>query len=407
MPTIVFLESNKSGSSREAIRAAKELGYETILFTRRRTFLSQREQWPDVDSMVYSETLDKREIETRLQTIRIGQSPLAAVVSFIDGHVHPAAELMEKFCTSKLSTAAIGLMEDKIKTRDVLTDTSYSPFCSVHRPADGVAVTLQRHLAHLPLMLKSPRSTGSKDVLKADTPKQLRKGLQQLSHKYPDQPILLEEFLPGPQYLVEVIVEAGEVRILAVIEQEIQPGKRFLVTGYSVLQDMDAEWEADLHATVTHIVRAFGLETGACHMELRQVNDSWKLIEINPRISGGAMNQLLLTAYGVNVVRETLKLITGDTPDWRPKHRKHAFAQYLTAPRPGRLRRITGRNRAREYAGVVDVFVKPRRGQWLNEPLSMGDRYVYVIATGGTRDAARATAKQAAAEISFHTEEIE
>ena len=55
-------------------------------------------------------------------------------------------------------------------------------------------------------------------------------------------------------------------------------------------------------------MKAFGIENGALHLELRLTQNGWKLIEINPRISGGAMNNML-QALGFSLVEETLKIL--------------------------------------------------------------------------------------------------
>ncbi|GMA51756.1 hypothetical protein GCM10025857_31130 [Alicyclobacillus contaminans] len=49
METIVFIGSNKSGSSQEGIQAAERLGYYTVLLTNRKTFLEKRYTGPRVN----------------------------------------------------------------------------------------------------------------------------------------------------------------------------------------------------------------------------------------------------------------------------------------------------------------------------------------------------------------------
>lgn len=53
-------------------------------------------------------------------------------------------------------------MEDKEKTRKFLQDRPYSPKFSLMKPNEPIAKNLT-----FPLIVKSPKSTGSKDVLLA------------------------------------------------------------------------------------------------------------------------------------------------------------------------------------------------------------------------------------------------
>ncbi|MDK8210562.1 ATP-grasp domain-containing protein, partial [Bacillus subtilis] len=85
---------------------------------------------------------------------------------------------------------------------------------------------------NFPLIVKSPKSTGSKDVLLAKDKTELHSSMKTLLKKLPDEEILLEEYVDGPQYLIEVLVHNGKIYIIAVIEQEITIFKRFIVTGY-------------------------------------------------------------------------------------------------------------------------------------------------------------------------------
>lgn len=51
MKTIIFIGTQKSGSSREAISTAEQLGYYTVLLTDRQSYMEQRTEFPDVHHM--------------------------------------------------------------------------------------------------------------------------------------------------------------------------------------------------------------------------------------------------------------------------------------------------------------------------------------------------------------------
>jgi len=214
--------------------------------------------------------------------------------------------------------------------------------------------------------------------------------------------VLVEQYLPGPQYLVETLTVDGEVHIAAIVRQEILFAGRFIVTGYQIVLNEDGTFFRGLKDAVNAIVTAHGLRDGPCHLELRRSGGAWKLIEANPRISGGAMNLLIETAYGINLAKETLKAATGRQPDLGRKCGKEAFLQYVVVPEAGRLAKVTGRAMAQNSPGVRCVYVKPKKGSLLTTPTSMGHRYAYVIAIGDTPAEARRRAKAGAGCIQFH-----
>ena len=235
--------------------------------------------------------------------------------------------------------------------------------------------------------------------------KQLAHSINNLLKKGSDE-VLLEEYLEGPQYLIEVCVYNGEVHVIAVLEQEITFFERFIVTGYCLLGEMDITFYNKIYKTVCLILERFEMNNGSCHLELRLINNEWKLIEINPRISGGAMNKIIEIGYGINLVEETIKIFLGQEPNFEKKHKKFVYAQYLTSHSTGRLIKVTGKNRCSRLPGVEEVFIKPKKGRILHPPLSMGDRYGYVLASSENKDEAMSIVKEAAKEIRFYIEPI-
>ncbi|RST56898.1 ATP-grasp domain-containing protein, partial [Siminovitchia terrae] len=125
------------------------------------------------------------------------------------------------------------------------------------------------------------------------------------------------------QYLVEVLVHNGKINIVAIFEQEITKEIKFIVTGYAIRLNVKDDFYNKLYNTVESIINDLKVTNAACHLEIRYVNGNWKLVEINPRISAGAMNRMIEEAFGINLVEETIRLYLGDEPNLIRKHEKH------------------------------------------------------------------------------------
>jgi biotin carboxylase len=407
MQTIIFLGSNKSGSSREAIIAASEMGYFTVLLTDRRKWGRQREEFPDVHQMILMRNLsDREEIFEQLSTIKNQGKQVRAFVSFIDPLVSLAADISKELGLQEVSVGALFKMEDKTRFRDVLKRNPVSPHFSVcSLEMDGNEI-FDHHVKKLPVILKSPISNGSKDVIKADSRKEFLKGVQYFKKNFSHTPLLIEEYLSGPQYLIEVVVRHAKTEIVAIIEQEISSNSRFIITGYHMPARLASGAKETLTAAIENIMKDIGLSHGTCHLEMRHVNEEWKLIEINPRISGSVINQMILESTGICLVKETLKLYLGEELCLLPSKNEYVFAEFITVDIPGKLIKVTGKNKAKKIKGVKKVYVKPRKGSILNPPLSMGDRYAYVLASSSDPARAKETAKKAAEEIRFYLEPL-
>ena len=402
MKAIIFISTNKSGSSREAIKAAEKLGYFTILFTKNEKQFQQRREYTDVHRMIFVDTNSLKEMREEISNLQSKSVDVKTIVSFVDPYVHIASMLCDEFCHNYTSSKAIEMMENKEETRQFLQGEFYTPnFISI-KPNETISTNLVVEKLGLPIIVKSPKSTGSKDVLLANGKVQLRKQVDTLRKKNPEETIMLEEYIEGEQYLIEAVVYNKKAHMVAVLEQEITKDKRFIITGYGVLVDVPGNLKKGLEEVLHSITKAFGIENGAMHLELRLSKNGWKLIEINPRISGGAMNRMIQTAFGISLVEETLKLFLGEKPNLTPKLQQYVFTKYTVSEKKGILEKVTGKGRAKNSPGVVEVYVKPKKGTLLVPPLSMGHRYAYIIATGNTIEEAKEHANTAINEIEFH-----
>lgn len=398
MEAIIFIGTNKFGSSRDAIKAAHKLGYYTILFTDREKIVKQRVEYSDVHLMITIDISDIQKMKKKIVKLQLQGILIKGIVSFIDQRVLAAAILAEEFCEHTFMSKSIKIMESKLLTRLHLKDLAYTPkFSTIHKE-DQIESTSPKIY---PFILKAPHSTASKDVHLVRNQSEFSQIVQKLFTKFPSDPILMEEYIDGDQFLIEVMVINGTPCIIAVIEQEISNDNQFVITGYKLLLEPLGELQKELETIVKEIVSLLKISNGTLHLELRKSNDELKIIEINPRISGGAMNRIISFAYGFNYVEETIKLLLGGEPNIIPLYRRPIFTQYISLALKGYLHKITGKNRALRHQGILEVYTKPQKGTKIFPTRTMGQRYGYIIATGETADEARQNAKIAAEEIEF------
>lgn len=404
MEAIIFIGTYKAGSSREGIKAAKELGYYTILFTRNKTYYRQKNEFTDVDEMIYIKTpMSYKNLYKPCLKILSRGIKVKLCISFIDPYVYLAAKLSEDLNLSKLSTEALFKMEDKTRFREALKGHPSTPFFTVYNGESLLEDCLLECKSYFPVILKPPVSNGSKDVFFVDTEEEFYNKMKFLRSKY-NSSVLIEEFVSGIQYIVEVLVFKGKINMVGIIEQELN--QHFVVTGYSFPAIINQEEQENLEESVKSILSQLGVDTGTCHLEMRNSNGVWKLIEINPRMSGGAMNLIIKEGTGINLAKETIRLYSGEEPELVFNKNQYVFAQFVTVKLKGKLLKVTGRNRASKHAGVRNVFVIPRKGATLHPPTVMGYRYAYVIASSQNAELAKAIAKKAAQEIKFHIEPL-
>lgn len=404
MKSIVFLGTNKTGSSYEGIKAAKRLGYETILLTNRTIFVEEREGYIEIDDVRLLNMSDTDELFSAINNLIVEGKMIECFISFLDEYVYLAAMLTNIICSSPLTFEPLQIMSDKILTRSYLSGKSYTPFFKVLSAHRDMGIELNELNDLFPLIIKSPKSNGSKDVILVENSWECKKAMKKLQRKNPDSPILVEEYLEGPQYLVEVVVYHSAITIAAIVEQEVTKGERFIITGYSICPNL--EQPPGLKETVFSIIEDFQLRNGTCHLELKLTNKGWRLIEINPRMAGGAMNRMIDEAFGYNLAEQTIRLYAGYEPEFIKKQNKAIYTHYIIVGSIGRLLKVSGCDLAKEQAGVLEVFTKAEEGQIVTPPRSMGHRYGYVIAAADSKDKAKESAIKGARNIQFYLQPV-
>lgn len=406
MKSIVFLGTNKTGSSYEGIKAAKRLGYEVILLTNRTIFVEEREDYTEIDDVRLLNMSDTDEILSAITNLIEEGKQVVCFISFLDEYVYLAAMLTNTLCDIPLTYEPLQIMTDKILTRKYLAGKDYTPFFKVLSSTETIEDEIIELKDQFPLVIKSPQSNGSKDVILVENAWECKKGVKQLHRKKPESPILVEEYLEGPQYLIEIVVYDSTLTVAAIVEQEVTKGERFIVTGYSICPELYLDQLLGLKETVVSIIEDFQLRNGTCHLEIKLTNKGWKLIEINPRMAGGAMNRMIEEAFGYNLAEQTIRLYTGLEPDVRKKQNRAIYTKYLIAKSVGKLLKVSGCDSAKEQVGILEVYTKAEYGQLVTPPRSMGQRYGYVLAAADSKDQARECALNGAKQIQFYIQPV-
>ncbi|TQR18706.1 ATP-grasp domain-containing protein [Psychrobacillus vulpis] len=407
MKTIVFIGCYKFGTSKEALTTAKEMGYHVVLFTDIPKYMTSNVEFPDVDQFIFVKNmLDEQQMLDGIIKLKENGKQICACVSMIDPYVSFAAQLCKHLELAEISVDSLRIMENKIKVREKLNNLPMTPYYSIFHPSDSYKELEEEFQSLFPIIIKPPISNGSKDVLFVETTKKLANALNFVQKNHPDSQLLIEEFLRGQQYLIETLVYNNEIRYLGVVEQEVIYNGRFVVNGYKFPAILGQKESDSLYSTIVNIVETLGLSNGSCHFEMKLVQGEWKLIEINPRMSGGVMNRIIEEGTGINLIKEILKLYLREEPAFVETKKQHVYAKYLTVRSRGKLLKVTGEELAIKHKGVKYVHVKALEGKILTNPYSMGDRYACVIAVSESAEQAEAIALGASREIKFYLEPL-
>lgn len=116
---------------------------------------------------------------------------------------------------------------------------------------------------------------------------------------------LMEALVSGPEFSVETFSFAGRHVVVAVTEKTVSPA-HFAELGHAVPARITEDVHERIRTTVTAFLDAVGLTDGPAHTELRYGPDGPVVIESHNRVGGGCINELVLSAYGVDLASYTI-----------------------------------------------------------------------------------------------------
>ena len=247
-----------------------------------------------------------------------------------------------------------------------------------------------------PCVVKATSLSASQGVLRADDPaaavaaaRRIRQVLA-VTDRPPDEPLLIEGYVPGPELSIDGLLTAGALTVTAVFDKPWTPeGPTFeetlLITPSRLAKPvLDAAI-----ATAGQAARALGLRHGPIHAELRIDERGGQarpvMLELAARCIGGLCSRALRFPGGTSLEEMVLAHALG-----RPVPGHHggrpSGVLMLPVPRPGVLRAVEGRSEAAAVPGVTGLSITIPVGQQVR-PLPDGDRYLgFIFAEGDTQD---------------------
>jgi len=208
--------------------------------------------------------------------------------------------------------------------------------------------------------------------------------------------MLVEEYVRGREFSVELMSRAGERVFGNVTAKELYPGDRPIEIGHTVPADVPAELTERLLADTERVLASVGFGAGFVHCEWI-VTDSGVpcLVECAGRMPGDGIIDLIEYAWDVKIVEAYLDLMRGRPVEGLPTSAPRAGAVWFLHPGAGEVVDVTGVEEAEATEDVLGVTVVVHKGDTVGDLRSSWDRVAMVEAGGPTTDAALRTARQA------------
>ncbi|WP_197995983.1 ATP-grasp domain-containing protein [Streptomyces buecherae] len=138
-----------------------------------------------------------------------------------------------------------------------------------------------------------------------------RDGLTEGMARQLDERYLVEELVPGDLYSVEVAASGGCLVPLVWASRKVSQENPVLELGCTVPSGLSTADEAALGRYAVEVCRALGLDLGIFHVEVMHTPSSFRLIEVNPRLTGGSLPDTISAVAGVDIFALLVDLFLG------------------------------------------------------------------------------------------------
>ncbi|MEY9928872.1 biotin carboxylase [Catenulispora sp. GP43] len=405
MRKLLFVESNTTGSGMRALVTAAELGFEPVLLTSRP---SRYRGLEDTGARVAGcQTNDFDALLAATRALATG-SAIAGVTTTSEFYLFEAARLAEALGLPGNPPEAVSVCRDKGRTRRVLAAAGVGqPDFELVQRLDQLPAALDR--IGLPAVVKPVDESGSLNVLlchdEAEA-EELARRILAVRTNTRDQPaagrLLVEEYVQAPEYSVEMFSVNGVAHALGVTEKTMAPPPFFVEAGHVFPAPLAPETHRLLLSEVGAALAAAGIRNGPTHTEVRLHPERGPLvIEINARMAGGMIPELVRLATGADVLQAQIVAASGAKPVLPDRASVVAGIRFLLAERDGVLDAVSGLRDAAALEGISEVTLSVDKGTRVRRPQASYDRLGYVIGTGGTPAEVRRRLAAAVAAIGF------
>ena len=379
IPRLLLLAPHNSYRIAPYLSAAQELGVEvTVASAGRHSLVSAISEGLHID-------FDKPAAALAVLQQAHLSTPFSAVIGSDDRSSELACQAAAIFGLPYNPPGAAAIARRKDKARACLQAAGV-------RVPSHFLLDLQQPLAaqldklRYPCVLKPLALSASRGVIRADDAAAFSRAaarietiLRDTQHAEEGRYVLVEDYIEGIEVAYEGLLDHGELQQLALFDKpDALQGPFFEETYYITPSRHNDGLQRAVHKTVADACRAYGLQQGPVHAEVRiDVHGRVWVMEVAARTIGGECARLVELATGQRLETLVLAQALGEQ---LPRSNFSGGAGVLMIPiaEPGILRRVEGTLAAQAVDGVVELVISVREGHELI-PVPEGSSYLGFI----------------------------
>ena len=250
-----------------------------------------------------------------------------------------------------LDVRAVERCRDKYAMFEAVRDAGLRVPTTVAVSSDAEAEQAARDVGGFPVVVKPRSAAGGRGVSVVRDRSSLWPAIER-ARKYDrvgQRECLLQTFVGGHALGVEAFFWDNELAATFLMDDQFVEGFVSPV-GHSLPSELGEDEHEEVRAAVLRYAEVLGLSEGPANFDLRFDQDGCVLLEVNARLGGNSITDLVRATYGVDLSGATVRACLGQDP-------RLELEPTRLAPTASRLLLVRGEGRAAvdaPFAGVTD-----------------------------------------------------
>jgi biotin carboxylase len=251
-----------------------------------------------------------------------------------------------------------------------------------------------------PLVVKPVDNMGSRGVRRVDTCDELEKAVKEAFRFSRSGKVLVEEYLDGPEFSIDAIVEHGRITFCGIADRHIFFPPFFVEMGHTIPTVYQSEIIEKVKDEFIRAVKALGIDNGAAKGDVKYCGRKAWIGEIAARLSGGFMSGWTYPlSSGVEPTAGALNIAVGLPAGSLAPSRDHTCAERGFLSIPGIVSELQNVDRVIDNEYIREVFVLVKPGDEVKFPVNNVEKCGNVLASAAKGEIASIAAERGRSDI--------
>lgn len=303
---------------------------------------------------------------------------IKGIISTSEYYIQTAAQIANYFKLPSANEDAIINCRNKYKQYEILYESGLLV------PKTMVVNTIEDFKSKIsdmnfPVIVKPIEGSGSVGVRLCSNYKECYDFIKQLlsTNKNErgiaiDNRVLLEDYILGEEYSGEVF----NGKLIGITKKHLGELPYFVETGHEFPAILNHDLYKEIENSILKAVKALNLEWGACHIEFRLLNAKVFFIEINPRLAGGFIPEIIKESTGIDLIDNQLRATLNLPVKLNRSRNYHMGIRFIIPTNEGIINCF---GNSLEHTGILEVKQYKSAGTKFIKHSDFRDRIGHVI----------------------------